>query len=70
MIAGFAKEAQQENACFGTIWRKSPSGRSKPRKWKIISIGDRESFRAAVQPVWERYGKQHAELIERIEAVK
>jgi tripartite ATP-independent transporter DctP family solute receptor len=37
---------------------------------EIIKIDDKTPFQAAVKPVWEKYGKQHAELIQRIQDVK
>jgi TRAP-type C4-dicarboxylate transport system substrate-binding protein len=37
---------------------------------EIINIDDKKPFQDAVQPVWEKYGKQHAELIKRIQDVK
>ena len=70
MIARFAKEAQQEERVLWHDMEEKSVRQIEAAGVEIISIGDRESFRAAVQPVWERYGKQHAELIERIEAVK
>ena len=70
MIARFAKEAQQEERVLWHDMEEKSVRQIEAAGVEIISIGDRELFRAAVQPVWERYGKQHAELIERIEAVK
>ncbi len=70
MIARFAKDAQQEERVLWHDMEEKSVRQIEAAGVEIISIGDRESFRAAVQPVWERYGKQHAELIERIEAVK
>ena len=37
---------------------------------EIINIDDKKPFQEAVQPVWEKYGKQQAELIKRIQDVK
>jgi tripartite ATP-independent transporter DctP family solute receptor len=70
MIMKFAKEAQQEQR---KLWREMEEKSVKQLEAagvEIIPIDDKEPFRAAVKPVWEKYGKQHAELIKRIEAVK
>ena len=37
---------------------------------EITKIDDKQPFQEAVRPVWEKYGKQHAELIKRIQDVK
>ena len=36
----------------------------------VIAAQDRLAELDAVQPVWEKYGKQHADLIKRIQDVK
>jgi TRAP-type C4-dicarboxylate transport system substrate-binding protein len=36
----------------------------------IIKIADKKPFQAAVKPVWDKYGKDHAGLIQRIQDVK
>ena len=36
----------------------------------IIKIEDKKPFQAAVAPVWDKYGAQHADLIKRIQDVK
>jgi TRAP-type C4-dicarboxylate transport system substrate-binding protein len=70
LIAKFAKEAQQEER---TLWyameQKSRSEMEKAGV-EIINIDDKKPFQDAVQPVWEKYGKQHGELIKRIQDVK
>jgi tripartite ATP-independent transporter DctP family solute receptor len=37
---------------------------------EIIKIDDKKPFQEAVKPVWDKYGKQHAELIQRIQDTK
>ena len=37
---------------------------------EIIKIDDKRPFQEAVKPVWEKYGKQQADLIKRIQEVK
>ena len=33
-------------------------------------VADKKPFQAAVKPVWDKYGAQHADLIKRIQDVK
>jgi tripartite ATP-independent transporter DctP family solute receptor len=70
LIMKVAKEAQQEE-------RKLWYDREKEALKKIIEAGaqvnevkDKAQFQAAVKPVWDKYGAQHAELIKRIQGVK
>ena len=37
---------------------------------EINEVADRKPFQAAVKPVWDKYGAQHAALIQRIQDVK
>ena len=37
---------------------------------EIIKIEDKGPFQAAVKPVWDKYGAQHADLIKRIQDLK
>ena len=37
---------------------------------EINEVADKKQFQAAVKPVWDKYGAQHAALIERIQGVK
>jgi len=70
LIMKFAKEAQQEE-------RKLWYDREKVSLKKMIDAGaqvnevkDKKAFQAAVKPVWDKYGAQHADLIKRIQDVK
>jgi tripartite ATP-independent transporter DctP family solute receptor len=70
LIMKVAKEAQQEER---QLWYD----REKEALKKIIEAGaqvnevkDKAQFQAAVKPVWDKYGAQHAELIKRIQDVK
>jgi tripartite ATP-independent transporter DctP family solute receptor len=70
LIAKFAKEAQQDER---TLWyAMEEKSRSEMEKAgvQITDIDDKKPFQDAVQPVWEKYGKQHADLIKRIQDVK
>ena len=37
---------------------------------EINEVADKKPFQAAVKPVWDKYGAQHADLIQRIQDVK
>ena len=37
---------------------------------EINDVGDKKPFQAAVKPVWDKFGAQHAALIQRIQDVK
>ena len=37
---------------------------------EVIKIADKKPFQDAVKPVWDKYGAQHKELIQRIQDVK
>jgi tripartite ATP-independent transporter DctP family solute receptor len=70
LIMKLSKEAQQEE-------RKLWYAREKESLDKIIAAGaqvnevkDKAPFQAAVKPVWDKYGAQHAALIARIQDVK
>jgi tripartite ATP-independent transporter DctP family solute receptor len=70
LITKLAKEAQQEE-------RKLWYDREKESLKKMIEAGavvnevkDKAPFQAAVKPVWDKYGAQHAALIKRIQDTK
>jgi tripartite ATP-independent transporter DctP family solute receptor len=70
LIRKLAKEAQQEER---TLWY----AREKESLEKMLAAGaqvnevkDKAPFQAAVKPVWDKYGAQHAALIKRIQDVK
>ncbi|HJZ44075.1 MAG TPA: TRAP transporter substrate-binding protein [Hyphomicrobiaceae bacterium] len=70
LILKVAKEAQLEE-------RKLWYDREKESLKKMIEAGavvnevaDKAPFQAAVKPVWDKYGAQHAALIKRIQDVK
>jgi TRAP-type C4-dicarboxylate transport system substrate-binding protein len=37
---------------------------------EVITIEDKTPFQEAVKPVWDKYGANYAELVERIQAVQ
>jgi tripartite ATP-independent transporter DctP family solute receptor len=70
LILKFSKEAQQEER---KLWyeREKEALRKIVEAGAIVNdVGDRKPFQAAVKPVWDKYGAQHADLIKRIQDVK
>ena len=70
LIAKLSKEAQQEQR---KLWYEAEEKSIKQIKdagVDIIKIADKKPFQAAVKPVWDKYGAQHAALIQRIQDVK
>ncbi len=70
LIRKVSREAQQEAR---TLWY----AREKESLAKMIAAGaqvnevkDKAPFQAAVKPVWDKYGAQHAAFIKRIQDVK
>src|SRR5262245_33946645 len=70
LIAKFAKEAQQEERKLWYAMEEKSKSEMEKAGVEITNIGDKKPFQEAVRPVWEKYGKQHAELIKRIQDVK
>src|SRR2546422_5065699 len=70
LIAKFAKEAQQEERKLWYAMEETSKSEMQKAGVEIINIDDKKPFQEAVQPVWEKYGKQQAELIKRIQDVK
>ncbi|HEY7459964.1 MAG TPA: TRAP transporter substrate-binding protein [Xanthobacteraceae bacterium] len=70
LLTKLAKEAQQEQR---KLWYEAEEKSIKQIKdagVDIIKIADKKPFQAAVKPVWDKYGGQHAALIQRIQDVK
>src|SRR2546425_3166453 len=70
LIAKFAKEAQLEQRKLWYAMEETSKSEMQKAGVEIINIDDKKPFQEAVQPVWEKYGKQQAELIKRIQDVK
>ena len=70
LILKFAREAQQEER---KLWydREKESLKKMTEAGAIVNdVADKKPFQAAVKPVWDKYGAQHADLIKRIQDVK
>ena len=70
LIAKFAKQAQQEERKLWYAMEEKSRSEMEKAGVEITKIDDKKPFQEAVRPVWEKYGKQHAELIKRIQDVK
>src|SRR2546421_6535684 len=70
LIAKFAKEAQQEERKLWYEMEEKSIKQIQEAGVDIIKILDKKPFQDAVKPVWDKYGKQQAELIKRIQDVK
>ena len=70
LILKVAKEAQLEER---KLWydREKESLKKMVEAGAVVNdVGDKKPFQAAVKPVWDKYGAQHADLIKRIQDVK
>src|SRR5438445_901944 len=70
LIARFAKEAQQEERKLWYAMEANSRNEMEKAGVEITNIDDKKPFQDAVKPVWEKYAKQHAELIKRIQDVQ
>jgi tripartite ATP-independent transporter DctP family solute receptor len=69
LIAKLAKEAQKEQRGLWYDMEKKSVDQMKDAGVQINPVADRKAFQAAVKPVWDKYGAQHAALIQRIQSV-
>jgi TRAP-type C4-dicarboxylate transport system substrate-binding protein len=70
LIMKLGREAQQEERKLWYEMEAKAVEQLRAAGVDIIKIEDRKPFEAAVMPVKEKYGKQYAELIKRIEALR
>jgi tripartite ATP-independent transporter DctP family solute receptor len=70
LIVKFAKEAQQEQRGLWYAMEKKSMADMKAAGAQVNEVADRKPFQAAVKPVWDKHGAQHAALIKRIQDVK
>ncbi|MCC6947226.1 MAG: TRAP transporter substrate-binding protein [Bradyrhizobiaceae bacterium] len=70
LIAKLSKEAQQEQRKLWYEAEEKSIQQIRDAGVEIVKIADKQPFQAAVKPVWDKYGGQHAALIQRIQAVK
>jgi tripartite ATP-independent transporter DctP family solute receptor len=70
LIMKFAREAQQEQRKLWYEREEESLKKMKEAGAQVNDVPDRKPFQAAVKPVWDKYGSQHAALIQRIQDVK
>ena len=70
LILKVSKEAQQEQRALWYEMEKKSVDEMKKAGVEISDVADKKQFQAAVKPVWDKYGAQHAALIQRIQDVK
>jgi tripartite ATP-independent transporter DctP family solute receptor len=70
LLRKLAREAQLEER---TLWQAKEQEALAVMKEKgvtVTEIADKAAFQAAMKPVWDKYGAEHAEMIARIQAVQ
>src|SRR5438874_5095547 len=70
LIIKFTKEAQLDERQRWYEMEEKSVKQIEAAGVEIVKIDDKRPFQTAVKPVWDKYGKQHAELIKRIQAVQ
>ena len=70
LITKLAKETQQEQRKLWYARETELLQKIKAGGAEINEVGDKKAFQAAVKPVWDKFGAQHAALIQRIQDVK
>jgi tripartite ATP-independent transporter DctP family solute receptor len=70
LIRSYAREAQAQERKLWYAMEESSVRQIEAAGVEIIKIEDKRPFQEAVKPIWEKYGKQHADLIARIQAVQ
>jgi tripartite ATP-independent transporter DctP family solute receptor len=70
LIMKFSKEAQLEQRKLWYEREKASIEILQKAGIEINEVADKKQFQAAVKPVWDKYGSQFAELIQRVQDVK
>jgi tripartite ATP-independent transporter DctP family solute receptor len=70
LIMKLAGEAQKEQRVLWYEMEKKSIEDMKKAGVEITEVADKKAFQDAVKPVWDKYGGQHAALIQRIQNVK
>jgi tripartite ATP-independent transporter DctP family solute receptor len=70
LIMKSAKQAQLDERKLWYAMEEKSIKQIQEAGVEIIKIDDKKPFQEAVKPVWDKYGKQHAELIQRIQDTK
>jgi tripartite ATP-independent transporter DctP family solute receptor len=70
LIRKFAREAQLEERVLWEAREQEALAVMKEKGVTITEIADKAAFQAAMKPVWDKYGAEHAEMIQRIQQVQ
>jgi TRAP-type C4-dicarboxylate transport system substrate-binding protein len=70
LIMRLAKEAQQRQRELWYAEEEKALADMKANGVEVVDVADKEALREAVKPVWDKHGAQHADLIDRIQAVQ
>jgi tripartite ATP-independent transporter DctP family solute receptor len=70
LLLKLAREVQQEQRKLWYERENESLAKMKAGGSEVNEVADRKPFQAAVKPVWDKYGAQHAALIQRIQDVK
>jgi tripartite ATP-independent transporter DctP family solute receptor len=70
LIGKLAREAQQEQRQLWYAMEEKSIKDIQSNGVEIIKIADKQPFKDAVKPVWDKYGAKYAAMVKRIEAVQ
>ena len=70
LIRKLSREAQQEQRKLWYEMEEKSIKQIQDAGVEIVKILDKKPFQDAAKPVWDKYGAQHAALIQRIQDVK
>jgi tripartite ATP-independent transporter DctP family solute receptor len=70
LIMGLAKEAQQRQRELWYAEEDKALADMQANGVEVVDVADKEVLRESVKPVWDKYGGQLGDLVERIEAVQ
>ncbi len=70
LIQKLAREAQAEERELWDKMTKESIEKLKAAGIVIVTDVDKEAFKAAVKPVWDKHGGKYSELVKRIQAVQ
>lgn len=70
LIRKLAREAQMEERTLWAAKEQEALGVMKEKGVIVTEIADKAAFQAAMKPVWDKYGADHAAMIARIQAVQ
>jgi len=70
LLRRFGRQAQFEERVLFQNFEQQAIEKARAAGVQIIEVPDKKPFRAAVKPVWDKYGPKFAEMITRIQAVQ